>query len=244
MKDILQQHFIENMNVSAGICLGIVEAVDDSQEMLRVKVRCPAFGDTPDKPTSDLLWAQVCSPFVGTKNNSSNLLSGGYKLHGLILPPTTGSIAVVAAIDQNNQFLLCLGFLPNFTEAIRTFPQGRFNSVGDGPHDSNGAPIEPMASTLDWLYGPASTSNYERMTRGAEQQISSILDSVDSSIDLDQIETTTLGDGTTFTTKPGYSYSTPKVMGLVTPGGHAIVAIDDERHKRIKIQTAGGSQIL
>ena len=241
MRHFNNSHFTDKMNHIAGIFLGVVEYVSDEQEFLRVKVRCPSLGDTYDKPVKDLLWAQVCSPFVGSLDNSSSLNAGGHKMHGFIAPPTVGSLAVVTALDEDAQILICLGFLPNNLDALRTYPQGRYESSSAGPFDDNGVPLQPLAGGLDRIFGPAADTNHERKTRGTETQISAKIG--DENTD-DSVTEINLPGGSKMLLKPGYNNDRPTVYGFVTPDGHCLVLNDHDTNSHVKLQTSGGAQIL
>ena len=256
-----------------GVTVGQVVDANDPQQMGRLRILCPALGDSPDMLIKDIPWASYLSPFggtvdVGSRGRSDDLTTGPVA-YGMWAIPKVGATALVVCIDGDPRFRVWVGcmhgqFLPH------TLPHGRFSNndrFGEGepagPVSSEEEPIQPTAQQLELAFTksqdtvsagiPATPKvNNEWKTRGADHGVSKInneqIRSDFSDISLYQDDE-----------DQGYSKSriqpnlTSEVTGDVkdsqvyswtTPGFHAMSMDDSPDNCRIRLRTTHGNQIL
>lgn len=255
-----EQHQQREPNNFSQITMGIVEQVEDTLEQLRIKVRCPSLGDYNDKPVDSLPWCHLASPFIGEslmRDNASGYIEGSSS-YGLVLPPRVGATAIVACIDNDIDFRLCLGFI-QIDFSLRTFPNGRYDitsSTIQGPLSNDDTPVSYQSSMYDIAFGPTSITNHEKLSRSIDRPISMLRDAefedeLFNSVTHD--EEITMDNGYKFKLNPGYQNDpnlpgagtkAPTVYGLTTPMGNIFYMDDAVDNTRIKLRTPKGAQIL
>ena len=173
--------------------LGEVIDTNDPQQMGRLRVICPALGDSTDTPVSDIPWATYVSPFGGMSDTASRGRADhnttGPVSYGLWNIPKVGSTVLVACLDGDTHFRLWLGclagqFFPH------TLPHGRFDydAASDqpaGPLSSTEDPIQPSYSELTLAFTKSkdsvtaglatqARSSFEFRSRGADYSVAGI----------------------------------------------------------------------
>ncbi len=213
------------------LTIGTVVDTNDPQQMGRLRVLCPALGDTEDQTLGAIPWAMYVSPLAGSNTigtrGTDETQSRGPVSYGFWNLPKVGAQAIIACIDGDPMFRMWLGcvhgqYLPH------TLPHGRFtyqgNNQPEGPLTSTGDPVEPLYSNLTDAFQSQGSSvpgtpgtarnNMEFRTRGADYQTASIdgdqVASVESVITKradDLNESVTEEDGNTFFSSQGYDVS-------------------------------------
>lgn len=254
------QSLIHQMNLAEHIAIGYVVNNDDPLQMGRVQVRCFAFDDDPDNDDA-LPWAYVASPNIGlTQYNEYDVTGNGtMQLHGIIATPAIGSIAIVAGISGNSHIRVCLGFICD-EFAHDSFPNGAYvtnQGKMNGPSSSYGDMMEPLTTFANTAFGPWSSTNYERISRGYDRPAGAVNQQTKHNSKRDDPSPT---DTLTINTEagdvgidqgytndplmPGDISKTNNVYGWRTPAGHVVYMCDDVKSSRIKMTTIKGSQIL
>lgn len=212
--------------------VGEVIDTNDPQQMGRLRVLCPALGDSVNSPLKNIPWATYVTPFGGIVNSGSrgrgeNQVAGPTS-YGMWNIPKVGSTVLIACIDGDTRFRVWLGcihgqFFPH------TLPHGRFIQSSEkgeiGPVSSTEEPIQPLHSELTLAFTKSKDTvlagvteearkSYEFRTRGADFSASAINaeiinsdDSSTSTVADDQDTSITEADGTTTTVTQGYSES-------------------------------------
>lgn len=264
-----QKQFSPQPHITAALTdnatIGTVVSADDPQEMGRLKVVCPKWGDTYSTPIKDLPWVSYISPLAGTTSVGSRGAglqeSKGKVAYGFWAIPKVGAQVLVMCIDKDPAFRVYLGSM-HTQLATHTLPHGRFTyddhpavphdgSTPYGPFTSSEQPIEPLASNLKAAFGP-STSNYEWQTRAADYQSSAIgpnhVDYTESTSPDDYEVTDPL---TGWKSTQGYDTARhdetdndSKVLGITSPGFHSLSMDDRMENCRFRLRTTAGHQIL
>jgi len=149
-----------------GITSGIIIDTNDPQEMGRIKVFCPSYGDSAENKIEDLPWCLYGSPLAGitgygTRGSEDDKVIGptSYGIWGI---PKVGSTALVVCLDGDPNFRIWVGCLyRQYTP--HTLPHGRnfyndefFERLGkenpikpEGPLSSSEEPIQPLYKNYD-----------------------------------------------------------------------------------------------
>lgn len=215
------------------ITVGEVVDTNDPQQMGRLRILCPALGDSAYNPLGNLPWAAYVAPFGGITNSGTKGRdeheTTGPTSYGMWNIPKVGSTVLVACIDGDVRFRVWLGclygqFLPH------TMPHGRFsyraeNEQPAGPLSSEEEPIQPLHSELTLAFSKSkdttntgSTNNarssFEFRTRGSDYSVAAIdaeiINSTDSQISQladDQDVTISESDGNEINVTQGYAES-------------------------------------
>lgn len=238
-----------------GMTVGIVVDVNDPQQMGRLRIMCPALGDTEDKQLSDIPWALYVTPFGGTSpcvhRGPERQFSEGPVSYGMWSIPKVGAHAVVFCLDGNPQYRAWMGCVygPQLTH---TMPLGRFLNETSGPVTSTEQPVEPLATNMDDAFGDPSSPEYR--TRAAEKQVAAVNQQILSQIisgQADRIEGQTDREGYQLSrarndlafTRTGGNFD-PQSYCLTTPGLHALIMDDSVDNGRIRLRTTSGNQII
>ena len=153
------------------LTLGQVVDTNDPQQMGRVRVACPFFGDTPETIIEDIPWATPISPLAGSAASISrgrgDVKSGGYIAYGMFNVPKVTSYVLVGCLEGDPRFRIYLGgmhdqFLPH------TLPHGRYTYKKND--DLTDEPSGPLSSTENRIQ-PLYDSQTEAFLKRKEQQI-------------------------------------------------------------------------
>jgi len=133
------------------ITIGEVVDTDDPQQMGRIRIKCPYFGDMEDDPISKIPLATYVSPLAGSTfsptRGRGNDQTAGQIGYGMFNIPKVGSSVLVACIDADPRFRVWLGcvhdqFFPH------TLPHGRYSykteNQPEGPFSSSEDKIQPL----------------------------------------------------------------------------------------------------
>jgi hypothetical protein len=261
-------------NTINGMTLGEVVDTNDPQQMGRLRIVCPFWGD-PIDPTPEqidqLPWAMYLSPFGGstetiTRGDGATETTGqvSYGMWGI---PKKGAQVLVATVDGDSMHRVYMGsvFKPHMPH---TLPHGR-NIEGVGaPLSSSEQPIEPLASNINKSFGDA--SKYEWHSRGVDYSVAAVdrvvIDSnqqLTPSLRSDTKDATqTLADGKSRNLRQGYAADRAtkteqlsnrytngqsydsQVYSWTSPGFHAISMDDRPENSRIRVRTTAGHQII
>jgi len=256
------------------VTIGLVADTNDPQQMGRLRVICPQWGDSMHSNVEDLPWAIYMTPFggqqqVGTRGPGIQT-SEGSVAYGLWAIPKVGSQVVLMCVDGNPMARIWIGCVyDQFTP--HTMPHGRFmyddhpeleksgaTPAPYGPYTSSEKYIQPLADNLKQQFGNTGEPNYEFRSRGADYSVSGV--NVDQ---LNQTYSRAADDsGVThdnWTSTQGYQASrtdpfassslTDKnydslTVALTSPGFHAISLDDRQENCRVRFRTTSGHQIL
>ena len=261
-------------NTQDTLTIGVVVDTNDPQQMGRVRVICPQWGDSYRTPVEDLPWASYVSPFggqvsVGARGPGDDASEGGIS-YGMWAIPKVAAQVIVMCVDGDPRLRVYMGCI--FTQLTpHTLPHGRWmsddhpgletNGGGQhpqGPYTSQEKAIKPLTSNLQEAFGQKGDPNYEWRSRAADYSV--------AGIDVSQIGGTHSGvqddknamlDG--WSSTQGYAHSridpdsessyTDKnydstVYSITTPGFHAISMDDRQENCRMRFRTASGHQIL
>ncbi len=206
---------------------GTVVDTNDPQQNGRLRIMCPAMGDTPDKKVETIPWALYVSPLAGsthvgprgpdddpTKNGTA-----GPVAYGMWNIPKVGALAIVACIDGDPNYRIWLGCLPH-QWLSHTMPHGRYTyqktDGPDGPLSSAESPIQPLYDNQTQAFTSPSTNveprkSFEFATRAMDQQVSGIdsevIDKVLSNMGDDLEANFTEADGREGSSTQGYQRS-------------------------------------
>ena len=261
-------------NIIPLITIGTVVDTNDPQEMGRMRIVCPQWGDTWGSNVEALPWALYMSPMagqvqVGTRGPGIQQSEGGIA-YGLWAIPKVGAQAVVVCVDGNPMTRMCIGciydqFVPH------TMPHGRYmyddhpalekddtNPLPAGPYTSTEQFIHPLRENQKRAFGNVGEPNYEYRTRAADYSVSSVnvsqLGQTYSQVADDKGH---VHDGWTSTQGYQSSRSDPHapssltdksydsmVVALTTPGFHALSMDDRQENCRVRLRTTSGHQII
>lgn len=180
-------HKTDGRDTNQGLMLGIVTNVNDPQQLGRVQVSIPSFGEDDTNAKLDHLpWASRVSPIGGVDDSRSRGIalkgqdrdspygskSSGSIAYGFWSIPTVGTTVVLFCIDNDPNQLYYIGTItPNST--YHTLPHGRYitdvpggDKGPEGPLSSTEAPIEPLYSKSMLAFG--GHTNFEWRSRGAD----------------------------------------------------------------------------
>lgn len=169
------------------ITVGRVVDTNDPHQMGRLRVLCPAFGDSDRQTLSSIAWAMYASPFAGATNASlrgrSDNQTTGPVAYGMWNIPKVGSYVLVGCIDgdPSSRFWFA-AIYPHFLP--HTMPHGRFSynteaggGEPQGPMSSSETDINPLALNLKEAFtnpeaGVEPNKSFEWRTRAADHQVS------------------------------------------------------------------------
>lgn len=249
------------------ITIGTVVGTSDPQQLGRIKVMCPQWGDVLSTPVEDLPWVSYITPVggdfsVGTRGPGIQETNGrvGYGFWSI---PKVGAQVAVMCLDGDPMIRVYIGCL--YTPlTTHTLPHGRFTyddhpaidasgPVPFGPLSTNDAPIEPLATNLKEAFGNQQ-KNFEWQTRAADYQVSAVhpdhLDYTFSRVpdDFDVKDGITPSD---WTSTQGYNKTTydqteleSKITSFTSPGFHSWSMDDRQENCRFRLRTTSGHQIL
>lgn len=240
--------------------IGTVVDANDPQQMGRLRIRCPGWGETPDKKVAELPWALYITPFGGAnggigrgpEKNPTNSNDGSVA-YGLWAIPKVGAQVLVACLDGDPNMRVWLGCMyDQFTP--HTMPHGRFNG-GDnlqGPHSSSGNFVQPYYDNLNIAFNDELDSK-EFRTRAGDYTVAGVQE---RNV---KIAETSQADDKEEKHRQGYEISRAEsnhtsdytdnnydsqVYSLTTPGFHALSMDDRKQNCRIRIRTTSGNQII
>ena len=191
IKDALDQQ--PTSNSLDNLTIGRVVCTNDPQGNARIRVFCPAYGDTEDKEIKDIPWAFSVSPLGGVTNYGTKgpekSESNGAVAYGMWNVPKIGAHVLVGCVDGKSDQRFWLGCLhPKLLS--HTMPHGIYlysedeNGTPDGPIDTNEKPIEPLYGNFTKAFTSVNGSipdtpndprkNFEWRTRGADTQVSAL----------------------------------------------------------------------
>lgn len=212
------------------ITVGRVVDANDPHQMGRLRVYCPAFGDSENQTLANIAWAMYASPFAGAtevnlRGRSDNRTPGPVA-YGMWNIPKVGSHVLVGCIDgdPSSRFWFA-GIYPDFLP--HTMPHGRYSyntAAGDGqpegPMSSTEQPIVPLALNQEEAFtnpstGTSAQQSFEWRTRAADRQVafvnSKYLGQVGecdiSKVGDDRNVSFSEADGKTITSNQGYEKS-------------------------------------
>lgn len=254
--------------------LGIVIDTNDPQQMGRVRVVCPQWGDSWSTPVEDMPWALYMSPFggqvqVGTRGPGVQSSDGGVA-YGMWAIPKVGSQVVVICVDGNPMTRLAIGCIfDQFTP--HTLPHGRFmyddhpeleKAGGDakpyGPYTSAETFIQPLAQNMRRAFGAIGEKNYEFRTRAADYTAARVdVSQLPQTYSKVQDDKDVKEDG--WTSTQGYQASRQDPFGpssltdknydsmvysFTSPGFHSMSMDDRQENCRVRLRTTSGHQII
>ncbi len=256
------------------ITIGIVVDTNDPQNMGRLRVICPQWGDSWDTPITDIPWAVYCTPFgghmqVGTRGPGIQQSEGSVAYGMWAIPKVNAEVAIVC-VDGNPMTRMWIGAIYGQLTP-HTMPHGRYmyddhpalekqgaTPVPYGPYTSTEKYIQPLANNIKQQFGNKTTKKFEYQTRGAdytvsrvsvenlEQTYSQVPD--DNNVTVDKW-TSTQGYQVSRSDPDGKSTITDKnydshTYSITTPGFHSLSFDDRQENCRIRLRTTAGHQIL
>lgn len=188
------QHSATDTRSMTTVTIGTVVDTNDPQQMGRIRVVCPQWGDSWQHNYENMPWAIYVSPFggqvsTGTRGPGIQQTNGGVS-YGLWSIPKVGSQVVVICLDGDPMYRAYIGCIYDmFTP--HTLPHGRWISdthpeldksadsffpkdtpVPKGPYSSGEHLIQPLADNLKKSFG--NTYGPEWMTRAADYSASAL----------------------------------------------------------------------
>jgi len=245
-----------------GMTIGTLIDANDPQQMGRVKVFCPMFGDDLDESLDDIPWCIYCSPFGGalkkTVRGNEDTQTGGHVSYGMWAIPKVGANVMVMCLDGNPSNRAWMGCMyDQYTP--HTLPHGRYMDDNlEGPLASNETQIEPLYTNGKEAFdnGKITKSTAkEWKTRGADSQNAA----VDSLRTQNAGTVNNIADKTSGgEAKRGYRQSRqqPEIQvegktnndsqgySITTPGFHSFAMDDSQQNCRIRCRTTSGHQII
>jgi phage gp45-like len=271
--EIFQQSAQQPQTV-AFVTIGTVVDTNDPQQMGRVRVVCPQWGDTWGSKVENLPWAIYMTPFggqvqVGTRGPGVQESKGGVA-YGMWAVPKTGSQVAVLCIDGNPMNRMYFGCIyDQFTP--HTMPHGRFmyddhpelekggtDAAPYGPFTSAEKLIQPLAQNVRQAFGNKSEPNFEFRSRIADYTVSRVdvnqLGQTYSKVQDDKdikhdSWTSTQGYQVSRTDPNAPSSFTDRnydsmVYSFTSPGFHSLSMDDRQENCRVRLRTTAGHQIL
>lgn len=181
------------------LTLGEVVDTNDPQQMGRIRVACPYFGDNEDTIIEDIPWATPISPLAGVTTSASrgreNDRTPGPVAYGMYNIPKVGSYVLVACIEGDPKFRIYLGGMHD-QFLIHTLPHGRYtyrespasSDEPSGPLSSTEDPIQPLYNSQTDMFtkptteegtptsqnAPDARKSFEYRTRGSDQGVAGV----------------------------------------------------------------------
>lgn len=231
--------------------VGTVVDTNDPQQMGRLRVSCPKWGDTNETLIANIPWAVYVSPFGGILTRGTRgpeeATTSGPVAYGMWAIPKVGSTVVCMLIDGDPNHRAWIGSIPA-NHMVHTMPMGRFLDGGTtGPVSSTEQPIEPLASNMSEAFA-GDKSSYEWQTRAAENQVGSISPTI-----IDKVASSRADDRSSVS-RTGYQQSRirgdlesnydPQIYSITSPGMHSFVMDDSLKNGKIRIRSTSGNQII
>lgn len=268
------QQAAQQPQTSQYVTIGTVVDTNDPQQMGRVRVVCPQWGDVWGSKVEDLPWAIYMTPFggqvqVGSRGPGVQQSTGGIA-YGMWAVPKVGSQVAVLCIDGNPMTRMYFGCVyDQFTP--HTMPHGRFmyddhpeleNSGSDaapyGPFTSAEKLIQPLAQNGRQAFGNKPEPNFEfrsrfadyTVTRVSVEQLAQTFSKVQDDKDIKHGDwTSTQGYQVSRTDPAAPSSFTDRnydsmVYSFTSPGFHSLSMDDRQENCRIRLRTTSGHQIL
>ena len=162
------------------VTIGEVVCTNDPHQMGRLRIMCPALGDSPDTKIKNYPWAMYASPFggindIGSRGRGSDKTKGPVA-YGMWNIPPVGARVLVMCVDGNPNYRVWLGCV--FGQYMtHTLPHGRYSyqdkpeteGKPEGPLSSTENPIEPLYSNQTEAF--TDRENFEYRSRGADYSI-------------------------------------------------------------------------
>jgi len=248
----------------SGVTIGTLIDTNDPQQMGRVKVFCPMFGDDPEESLDDVPWCIYCSPFGGSlkggTRGSETTQTDGNVSYGMWAIPKVGANVMVMCLDGNPTNRVWIGcmydqYLPH------TLPHGRYmDDTLEGPLASNEAKIEPLYGNGEEQFDNGllkKNTSKEWKTRGADSQNTAV-DNVRTSGagTVNKIADNTSGSENELHRGYPLSRQQPEIQvkgtnnndsqgySITTPGFHSFAMDDSQQNCRIRCRTTSGHQII
>lgn len=178
------------------LTLGEVVDANDPQQMGRIRVACPFFGDLENTIIDSIPWASPISPLAGSSSTTvrgrENNRTNGPVAYGMFNTPKVGSYVLVACIEGDPRFRVYLGAMHD-QFMVHTLPHGRYTyKKTDDLQDEPSGPLSSTENQIQPLYDkqtdaftklndtvgsgiPSSPrKNFEYRTRGADSSVSGI----------------------------------------------------------------------
>lgn len=264
----------QQSQTNAHCTIGTVVDTNDPQQMGRVRVVCPQWGDTWGSAVESLPWALYMTPFggqvqVGTRGPGVQQSEGGVA-YGMWAVPKVGSLVAVLCIDGNPMTRMYFGCVyDQFTP--HTLPHGRFmyddhpelekagkDAAPYGPFTSTEKLIQPLADNIRQAFGNKSEPNFEFRSRGADYTATRLdVAAINQTFSKVQDDKDVTHDGWTSTqgyqasrTDPNASSSLTDrnydsmVYSFTSPGFHSLSMDDRQENCRVRLRTTSGHQIL
>jgi len=177
--------------------IGRVVDTNDPQQMGRLRVHCPGYGDKEETLIANVPWAMYVSPLGGItgygKMGATEDDVTGPVAYGMWNIPKKGAYVLVGCIDNDVSMRYWAGCIqPQYM--THTMPHGRYtwndtkSGTPDGPLNTFEKPIEPLYGKFtehfyknegDYTTYPVSTptdsrANLEWRSRGTDNQVSAI----------------------------------------------------------------------
>jgi len=192
------------------LTLGEVVDTNDPQQMGRVRIACPYFGDGEDTTIEDIPWATPITPLAGVTETASRGRGEdktvGAVAYGMFNVPKVGSTVIVACIEGDPIFRVYLGGLHD-QFLTHTLPHGRYTyqstaasanaPSGDepsGPLSSSEDPILPLydsqtesftkSSSTTGQQVPPSRKSFEYRSRGSDKSVAGLENAIVNSNDV------------------------------------------------------------
>lgn len=270
----LYEHGANPKQTQEFVTIGTVVDTNDPQQMGRVRVICPQWGDSWSSQIEDLPWALYMSPFggqtqIGTRGPGIQESQGGVS-YGMWAVPKVGAQVAVLCIDGNPMTRMYFGCIfDQFTP--HTMPHGRYmyddhpeleksgpSPFPLGPYTSTEKLIQPLSDNLKQSFGNKGEANYEYRSRGADYSVAGVaVDQLNQTYSQVQDDKGVTHDGWTSTQGYQVSRSDPHApssyadknydsmtYSFTTPGFHALSMDDRQENCRVRLRTTSGHQIL
>lgn len=176
------------------LTIGIVIDNNDPQQMGRLRVYCPAFGDKETLTVENMPWAMHVSPLAGMTNygtrGHTEAEVQGAVAYGMWNVPKVDAYVLVGCVDGDTKVRFWIGCIhPQYL--THTMPHGRYtwadssSGAPDGPLDTIEEKIEPLYSALEEQFTQSGTKyptntpsdpkrNMEWRSRGVDTQVSAL----------------------------------------------------------------------
>lgn len=256
------------------ITVGTVVDTNDPQQMGRVRVVCPQWGDSWTANVEDLPWAIYMSPFggqtqTGPRGPGIQESEGGLS-YGVWWIPKVNAQVLIMCVDGNPANRVYIGCIfDQFTP--HTMPHGRFmyedhpdlekgssDAAPYGPFTSAEKLVQPTAENQRQAFGNKAEPNFEWRSRGADYTVSRVdvsqLGQTYSKVQDDKDAThddwvNTQGYQTSRIDPDAPSSLSDRnydsqVYSITTPGFHSLSMDDRQENCRVRWRTSSGAQFL
>lgn len=256
------------------VTIGTVVDTNDPQQMGRVRVVCPQWGDSWSDIVEDVPWAVYVTPFggqqqVGTRGPGIQDSTGGIA-YGMWAIPKVGAQVLVLCVDGDSSSRAYFGCIyDQFTP--HTMPHGRFmyddhpelekegaSPAPYGPYTSSEKYIQPLTDNMKQAFGAKDEPNFEYRSRAADYTVTRVdVSQLDQTYSKVQDDTGVVHDDWTSTQGYQVSRSDPDaqssytdknydsmVYSFTSPGFHALSMDDRQENCRVRLRTTSGHQII